>query len=165
MMEMFRRNKPKSMYLRTKGNKAPGTFVSGWVTLEWVSRETNPDGTPAEIRTPEPVTVKGSLSEGIRAAGKLYRHCRDIAISRMAENGLWTDCFGRQVLCFRERFPCFDSYDFLHEDRYYRWCLIREGDRVTMVSYADTRDWVEVTEDADQVKAAWWEEIRTHWGE
>ena len=40
-----------------------------------------------------------------------------------------------------------------------------EGDKLTMVAYADTRDWVEVTEDADQVKAAWWEEIRTHWGE
>ena len=164
-MDIFRKKGTKPMYLRPEGNKEPGTFVSGWVSLEWASRDTNPDGTPAEIRNPEPVTVKGNLLDEIRAAGKLYHHYRDIAISRMAENGLWADCFGRQVLCFKERFPCFDSYDYLHENRYYRWCLIREGDKLTVVAYADTQKWVEVTEDAAKVNAAWWEEIRKHWGE
>ena len=56
------------------------------------------------------------------------------------------DAFGREVLCVSERFPTFDSYDALYEDRYYRWYYIRHQGGLTLVYTQDDSDKVKVTE-------------------
>lgn len=60
---------------------------------------------------------------------------------------VYRDAFGRRVLYFRERFPCFDSYDRLHENRHYHWYAIENGDKVTLVYTQDEKPGAQVHED------------------
>lgn len=56
------------------------------------------------------------------------------------------DLYGRRVLCFRERFPCFDEYDRMHENRYYRWYAILHDEGVTLVYTEDEKPGAKVHE-------------------
>ena len=59
------------------------------------------------------------------------------------------DVHGRRVLHLKERFPCFDSWDYLNEKRYYHWYFVAHECGVAMVYAVDEKDEVEVTEDID----------------
>ena len=59
----------------------------------------------------------------------------------------YRDAHGRRVLYFRERFPCFDSYDRLHENRFYHWYAIENEDKVTLVYTEDEKPGAQVHED------------------
>lgn len=58
----------------------------------------------------------------------------------------YRDVYGRRVLYFRERFPCFDVYDRMHENRYYHWYVIRHKGGVTIVYVEDEKPGVQVCE-------------------
>lgn len=59
---------------------------------------------------------------------------------------VYRDTYGRRVLYFRERFPCFDSYDRIHENRHYHWYAIDCGDTVTLVYTQDEKPGEQVHE-------------------
>lgn len=122
--------------------------------IRWVSRETDDNGAPLYTRNPQQTTTEYPSPGVFRAAGKTYTSRNQLTIVK-DEDGVWCkDMYGRQVLCVRERFPCFDSYDFAHENRYYYWYFIREGDRLTRVYYSDGGKRIIVTEDVDELETA-----------
>ena len=43
----------------------------------------------------------------------------------------------RRIFHYSERFPCFDSADYLHERRRSHWIYLRLGRRLICLSYAD----------------------------
>ena len=91
------------------------------------------------------------------AAGKPYLTAAQLKANKEGElDGVlyrgykvpvYRDTHGRRVLYFRERFPCFDSYDRLHEDRHYHWYAIEEGGKVTLVYTQDEKPGAQVHED------------------
>lgn len=130
------------------------TDTGGCVPLKWVS--------PEGERIPAPSKTTYPLLTGFKAGGKYYLGIRQLT-AETAADGLCRDVYGREVICLKERFPCFDSYDFLHEDRYYRWFFLRRHGKLTMVYFRDEGKTVEVTEDVSKVKAWQWESIQKIW--
>lgn len=59
---------------------------------------------------------------------------------------VFRDSFGRKVLYFRERFPCFDVYDSMHENRYYHWFAILHEGGVALVYIEDEKPGTQVQE-------------------
>lgn len=112
----------------------------GGKKIEWVA----PDGT---VRIPEEVN-KDFLYPGVFvAAGKAYASWKLLCV-KTEENGcVCKDVYGREVFYISERFPCFDSFDYASEKRYYRWFFIKENGKLTRVYYADERKRIQVTED------------------
>ena len=134
------------MYLRRAGN---GAFVSyelkGTSTekVEWVSVETDGDGKPVTVREPNERTGEYSRKGMFCVAGKTYRNLKGFL---RKQDGEWAeDIYGRKVLCTKEKYPCFDSYDYQNETRYFRWYFIREGDSISQVFVSDDRDKIYVT--------------------
>lgn len=80
------------------------------------------------------------------AAGKDYAREALLKIRKTENERVFIDLYGRTVLCLCERFPCFDSYDYLYEDRYYRWYFIVHDGALTLVRTQDGRDEYTVTE-------------------
>ena len=138
-------------------------FVPSSIGVEWVSKQLDAEGKPVCVRKPEQEKSKFLVEQGFFAAGKAYRNIQQLTVQKV-DDYLCKDTYGREVLCFRERFPCFDSYDYLYEDRYFRWFFIRERDSVTMVYTEDTRPEIQVTEDIRQIPRKWWETIQKYWG-
>lgn len=155
-----RKNSPqkrKNMYLRYVGEgKTVRTELISYSTyeVEWVSQETDGEGKPTVVREPEEVTREYSKSAAFSLAGKTYQNLAGFLRKRDGEWG--EDIYGRQVLCTRQKYPCFDSYDWIYEDRYYRWYFIREGNTVSQLFAADDRDKIYVTEDVRNVEEWAW---------
>jgi hypothetical protein len=59
------------------------------------------------------------------------------------------DIHGRRVLYLSERFPCFDSWDYLCEKRYYHWYFVAHEAGVAMVYTKDEWNEIEVVENID----------------
>lgn len=70
------------------------------------------------------------------AAGKPYKSWKDLCVKKTEHEDLYKDIYGREWAYTRERYPCFDSFDLLHEDRYFRWFVHRENGEMTLV-YVD----------------------------
>ncbi len=144
------------------GEKAdyPG-WSCGTVRFRWVSREKDERGQPVSVREPEPVTRTMPMGE-FMAADRQYAAPRKLAVQWFDRDGLqWcADIFGRRVLYGAERFPCFDSSDYLYEDRYYRWFFLFEDGRLTRVQYTDGQDAVTVTEDVRDIENRWWKTLQ-----
>ncbi len=122
--------------------------------LKWVGDKTG-------IRLP--FERNGCFYRGkpFKAAGKLYAGEEELrAIPVPGYGGAWyKDCYGRMVLYMEERFPCFDFYDYLNEDRYYRWFLICRGRRLTRIYMEDERPEIYVTEDVTYLEEECWRVI------
>lgn len=136
-----------------------GVYFSGTVRLEWVSRETDAEGRPLRVRTPKGLALIVPEA-GFIAAGKLYASramltCREIKDSPWAK-----DVYGRDVLALKERFPCFDSSDFLHEKRYFRWYFLCVNGKLTCVYHTDDTPVVTVTEDVLDIETDCWRQIQ-----
>ena len=97
-----------------------------------------------------------------RAAGKIYRDIGELRVSGKPgdEYGPWyKDCYGRKVFYIAERFPCFDSHDFMYEDRYHRWFFICENGNLTRVYTNDGDTRIHVTEDVGGIEDKCWREM------
>lgn len=117
----------------------------GGKKIQWISS----DGT---VRTPEEKN-KTFLYPGLFfAAGKPYTSWKSLCASTDDSGILAKDIYGREVLYIFELFPCFDSYDYANEDRYYRWFFIKEKEKLTRIYYADERHKIEVTEDVENLE-------------
>ena len=136
--------------------------TSGYVPLKWVNPEVDDQGLPAIELFSTPRKTTFPLLTGFIAGGKHYTRISQLT-ARDVKPGLYRDVHGREVICLKERFPCFDSYDFLHENRYYRWFFLRHSNKLTMVYCQDEGKTIEVTEDVSQIKAWQWEDIRKLW--
>ena len=87
------------------------------------------------------------------AAGKPYHSAAQLEWKSTDHRYICLDVYGRPVACFFERFPCFDSYDYLYEDRYYRWYLIPCGENWTVVSTEDDSEEICVRENLNAAEA------------
>ena len=134
-----------------QAHKASNT---SYMALKWVS--------PEQERLPEEAKTTYCVKRGFFAAGKQYRSLQQLTATEIGKDH-YRDIYGRDVIALRELFPCFDSYDYLHENRYFRWFFLREDQKLTMVYYADERDTLEVTEDVAQLRTRQWERIREIW--
>lgn len=139
-----------------------GSLSCGSTRLEWVSRETDREGGPVRVRTPEERTV--TVPEvGFMAGGKLYASRSQLTAER-EKNGPWArDVYGRYVLVIEERFPCFDSADFLYEKRYFRWYFLCQEGKLTRVYHTDETPTVTVTKDVLDLETQCWEKMQK-WG-
>jgi len=102
------------MYLRRVGSGDRFSHELGCCStekVEWVSREADADGIPAEIRKPEENTRTYSKWGSFSLAGKTYWNLKHFLKKQEGEWG--EDIYGRTVFCTRERYPCFDSFDAL----------------------------------------------------
>jgi len=125
--------------------------------VQWVSLETDQNGNPVKVRTPEEVTTIRSRKDRLTVAGKTYPSFQSFL---KKQDGDWgEDLYGRKVFCVEELFPCFDSYDYLYENRYFRWYFIRKGNSLSRVFATDERDRVYVTEDVENVDSQAWEQM------
>lgn len=115
------------------------------VEIQW----RQPDGT---LRTPREERREPSYPGFFSVAGRVYTRCRALIAEETAEENLARDIYGREVLWMAELFPCFDSYDYMNENRHYRWFYIREDGKLTRVFYADGNKMVEITEDVRYVE-------------
>lgn len=84
--------------------------------------------TPMQLKAKEEGELDGVLYKGYKVS--VYR-----------------DTYGRRVLYFRERFPCFDVYDRLNEHRFYHWYAIEHSGSVTLVYTEDEKSGAGVHED------------------
>ncbi len=114
--------------------------------LQWESREKDAQGQPIRTRTPEEHTRTHVLPLPFSAAGKLYSSTGSLTAKELAD-GTYLDCHGRRVISLAERFPCFDSYDYATENRYYRWYIIVEPERLTRVYTEDDSLQIYITDD------------------
>ena len=130
--------------------------TAGYMPLKWVNPEL-----PSQERFPTPKKTTYPLLTGFIAGGKYYTRISQLT-AQDVKPGLCRDVHGREVICLKERFPCFDSYDYLYENRYYRWFYIRSGDRLACVYYADQRQNMEVTEDVKKLPERCWKAIEEH---
>lgn len=131
-----------------------------YVSYEYGIRWKNPDGT---VREPEE-SKRTFLYPGVFwAGGRPYTSIHQLCVEKLDEEGhICKDVYGREVFAQWERFPCFDSYDYLYENRYYRWFYIRSGDKLTGVHYTDERHTIEVTEDVKTLPERCWKAIEEH---
>lgn len=121
------------------------------ISVKWVNTaDKGMDGTARE-RIPSETIRTYTDGEPFRAAGRNYVSLEQLTVVK-DERGVWCrDVHGREVFCVAERFPCFDSYDFLYEERCYRWFYIREKGRLTCIYHADGEKTFTVTEDMEML--------------
>ena len=117
-------------------------------------------GTDGSVRTPQPVTREYHVIGGFQAAGKYYLSLKQLTVE-VDECERWCrDCYGREVFAVRQKFPCFDSYDYLHEHRYYRWWFIRQGNVLTRIYHTDETGQISVTEDVQDLEDFCWRQMQ-----
>ena len=144
---------------RIKHSGGGGCSESSSVRLQWCSRDTDAAGKPKRVR--KPWGIKLIFPDFLFfAAGLPYLGRRMLAF-RQEKNSPWArDIYGRDVLVLRERFPCFDSADRLHEKRYFRWYFLCRHGRFTCVYHTDKTPFVTGTEDVLDVEDWCWRQIR-----
>ena len=153
--------KQEDMYLRRVGCGEMVRYeLKSYSTekVEWVSMETDENGSPVQVRVPDSHICEYSRKHCFSMAGKTYQ---DLGHFLRNQDGEWgQDIYGRKVLCTKERYPCFDSSDYLYEDRYFRWYFIREGNAVSQLFAADDRDKIYVTEDVQNIEPWAWSRMK-----
>lgn len=133
--------------------KMPGPYVDIRYYVQWPLHD-------GSVRKPEEYKGKYKNVFPISVAGKEYKSIRELSSQRIEEQYLCRDIHGREVFEYKERFPCFDSFDYLHENRYFRWFYILDGDRLFCLYCADDRDELEITEDVRRIKEGAWKKMK-----
>ena len=123
--------------------------------IEWVADD-------GAVRTPEEQDRYFDYPGLFTAAGKKYLSLKLLCIHKDPSSPIGRDIYGREVFCVSKRFPCFDSYDYLHENRYYRWFFIKENGVLTRVYYSDGRPRLRVTEDVQNLENTCLEQMESH---
>ena len=136
--------KKSDILLQITAQKDPGPYVSFTNVVAWLE-----NGKAA--RQPQESVHEFTVDSGFEAAGKKYKDISQLSSEKCEKDGFYRDIYGRQVFEVTERFPCFDSYDYLNEDRYYRWFYIQEDGKLCCVYHADSRKEIKVTEDVEKV--------------
>lgn len=153
----------KDMYLHRVGS---GSMVRYELTsrptekVEWVSLEADENGKPLVVREPNESTREYSREGKFTLAGKTYK---DLNHFLRKTNDEWAeDIYGRRVLCTKERYPCFDSDDYLYETRYFRWYFVQKGASISLLFVSDDRDKIYATEDVQNVDSWAWDRMKAN---
>lgn len=80
-------------------------------------------------------------------ANKKYRSISELRVKQLADNSdysLWRDTYGRRVVHYYERYPCFDISDFLYEDRGYHYFYVKQEDELACLYYDDGEDKIKI---------------------
>jgi len=81
------------------------------------------------------------------AAGKPYWFEAQLKVLRIHPSEyIYKDCYGRRVLLIHERYPTFDSYDALYENRYFHNYYIETPEGFTHVRTADDQPDIPIKE-------------------
>lgn len=128
--------------------------------IRWVSREKNELGEPLSVRIPSETSQKFSYFRDFIADGKTYQTWDQLCQTETETPDLYRDIYGRLVFYTTELFPCFDSYDYLYENRRYRWFFILGDGKMTRVFYTDGRSNIHVTEDVECIEDKCWKELQ-----
>ena len=122
--------------------------------LRWIAETAS-----GHSRDPQETVTDYTLSGGFFAAGKPYISTGQLVLPSEKGEPWFRDCYGREVLYLTERFPCFDSFDFLWERRCFRYYFICENYQLTCIQTTDGLDTVIVTEDLQDLKCSLWQEF------
>lgn len=155
--EPVKKNKPKAV---PKGQKyiqllkmPNDRFVNDDRLVQWMVN--GEDGSASLARTPREKIHKCLAAGGFWVADKYYASVKQLTKRTVEEGSLWyQDIYGRDVIEVRERFPCFDSHDFLYENRYYRWFYLIENEMLYCVYYEDQGTYVTVTNDVARISSS-----------
>ena len=152
--------KPKRMALtaeRSTVRLSCPLMSVGTVEAEWRRADK-----PEFRRIPEEKIVRFGKNQPLTILNERYPGLfdADSPFGNLTHGRQTTDRYGRDIICFLERFPCFDSEDYANENRYFRWFFVREGDVIARVFYEDETDEVIVTEDVRYIETSCWEELR-----
>ena len=128
-------------------------------SIRWVSTEQDENGEPAVTRVPVESSRKLRYPGRFTADGKIYQDWRQLCCKETNVSGVYTDVYGRSVFCYAERFPCFDSEDYLYENRFYRWFFILDEGKITRVFYTDGCNQIDVTEDVANIEYICWKDL------
>lgn len=128
--------------------------------IRWVSKEKNELGEPLSVRIPSETSQKFSYFGDFIADGKTYQKWDQLCQTETETPDLYRDIYGRLVFYTAELFPCFDSYDYLYENRRYRWFFILGDGKMTRVFYTDGRSKIHVTEDVECIEDKCWKELQ-----
>lgn len=136
-------------------------FVNERRFVDWVNLE----GSTCTRRIPRPCIRRYSLRNGFRVGKMEYRSLSELRAEILdQEKHLYKDVYGRIFAEIKERFPCFDSFDYANEDRYYHWLYLTENGRLFLVYYKDEDERVTVTEDVKEIESNVWREmVRLGW--
>lgn len=110
--------------------------------------------------------------EAFVAAGKRYTSAADLRAS--GEETIWErdsygfhemvgqfrDIYGRKVFYIAERFPAYDYYDRVYDDRFQRYYYLFVKGKLTQISFADSSDHFYVTEDVGEVETSQWTKLK-----
>lgn len=153
--------KDNTMYLTCVGS---GNIIKYDLTsrfakkVVWINGEVDSDENPVVQREPEEISFVYSRDSEFTVAGKTYPNFDSMLKECACNRGV--DIHGREVFCYNELFPCFDSYDYATETRYYRWRFIREGNQLSRVYASDECDIVFVTEDVGNIEDRIWDQMK-----
>lgn len=136
-------------------------FVQERRFVDWVNLEDS----MCDGRIPQPCIHKYSLGSGFRIGEMAYQSLSELCAEVLdQERRLYRDIYGRVFAEIRECFPCFDSFDYLNENRYYHWLYLTENGVLSLVYYEDEDEKVTVTEDVKEIEANVWREmVRLSW--
>lgn len=132
-----------------------GGCMRSMIRVRWRSRRVNGAGAPLAIRIPQESRVEEARLP-IRAAGKTYRYLSQLICGGTAGPEVFRDIYGRQVLCIQERFPTFDAFDSMYENRYCTWYFLWEGGKLTRILQTDDSDVLTITEDVREMEYSCW---------
>lgn len=127
--------------------------------IQWVSTELDGAGKPISTRLPVESTKTFRYPGNFTAMGKKYTDLEQLRVNDSDFPRLFKDIHGRTVFYTSQRFPCFDSYDYLYENRFYRWFLILGKQTITRIHYTDEQKRLFVTEDVANIEDGVWNEL------
>lgn len=132
------------------------TYMDSSSCVEWRSRDEN----SMIVRQPEETNRIYDLGESFVVGKREYESLEDLYVET-DESCCWCqDVYGQKVLYLRERFPCFDSEDYLTEKRKYRWFFLRENNQLHRVFFADDSRKIYVTEDVKYLEDSCLEQMK-----
>ena len=124
--------------------------------LLWVSREQDETGAPLTTRVPEQRDRSTHILLPFRIGNLHYPHISCLFYRREPDSPCFVDIYGRKVFHYSERFPCFDSYDYLHDHRRFHWFFIRQEDRLIRLCYADSSNILHISTDVAVIEEKCW---------
>lgn len=148
--------RPQAGMLLRLTKEPNGRFVEERRFVDWVSAEGHGDGG----RIPHPCTREYPLPGTFRIGEMEYHAVSELRVKELdREKQIYQDRYGRVFAEIRERFPCFDSFDYASENRYYHWLYLTENGKLFLVYYEDGGKKLTVTEDAGEITARVWREM------
>ena len=142
--------------------KEPNTrYVQEGRIVEWIASPEDLSDETALQRLPQPQVYVYQMKDGFSVMGRDYTSISQLTSQKAEENSpFYIDAWGRRVLWLCERFPCFDEFDYEHENRYYNWFYLCGDGVLWHVFYADGSEYISVTRDVNLIDSTVWHRLK-----